>query len=164
MPETSEWYLPSSLLSKKIGIYNQNLRDLLPFLRTHTTCTEICTEGTTKSAFKEMCQFIEPTIINVRSSGSKDATSAKNSVMSGLVEQGFMQLEVNDLIQLEVQRQTNVGCKIQEQLNLGQNVWSAPEHIVTILKQIIYSGNECNDKFLLMGFPDQIEHAEIFEQ
>jgi hypothetical protein len=44
-------------------------------------------------------------------------------------------------------------------LNEGKNVWSEPAHIVNILKRIIYSGIENNDKFLLIGFPDQIEHA-----
>jgi adenylate kinase family enzyme len=34
----------------------------------------------------------------VRSSGSKEATAAKNNIMQGLVEQGFIALEVNDLI------------------------------------------------------------------
>lgn len=119
VPETSEKYLPSSLLSKKIGIYNQNLVELLPYLRTNTVCSEINTEGSIKTAFKEMCSFVEPTIINVRSSGSKDATATKNSVIAGLLEQGFMQLEVNDLIQLEVQRQTEVGRSIQDLLNAG---------------------------------------------
>lgn len=33
-----------------------------------------------------------------------------------------------------------------------------------MLKRIIYSGVDEHDKFLLIGFPDQIEHAEIFEE
>jgi len=43
-------------------------------------------------------------------------------------------------------------------------VWSAPEHIVDILKKIIYSGIDGHDQFLLVGFPDQIEHAAVFEK
>jgi hypothetical protein len=54
------------------------------------------------SSFKEICSSVEPTIISVRSSGSKEATYAKNSIMQGLEEQGFIALEVNDIIQLEV--------------------------------------------------------------
>lgn len=48
-------------------------------------------------------------------------------------------------------------------MNDGKNVWSEPQHIVAILKRIIYSGLDCQDKFLLVGFPDQIEHAQMFE-
>jgi hypothetical protein len=43
---------------------------------------------------------------------------------------------------------------VQNLLNDGQNVWSAPEHIVDILKKIIYSGIDGHDQFLLVGFPD----------
>lgn len=71
---------------------------------------------------------------------------------------------MNDLIQLEVQRQTSVGRVIQDLLNNGKNVWSEPQHIVEILKNIIYSGIDGQDQFLLIGFPDQIEHATLFEK
>lgn len=162
--QTSPSYLPSSLLSKRIGEYNENLKELLPYLRENTELSEISTETPLKTSMKEMCSYIEPTVISVRSSGSKEATQAKNSVMSGLQEQGFIALEVNDLIQLEVQRQTEIGRVIQELLNSGKNVWSEPAQIVAILKKIIYSGVDHHDKFLLIGFPDQIEHAEIFEK
>lgn len=111
-----------------------------------------------------MCAYIEPTVISVRTSGSKEATHAKNSIMSGLVGNGFMGLDVNDLIQLEVQRQTEIGKTIQNLLTKGRNVWSEPLEIVKILKKIIYSGVEGNDKFLLIGFPDQIDHSQIFER
>lgn len=62
-----------------------------------------------------------------------------------------------------MQRQTETGLAIQDLLNEGKNVWSEPKLIVNILKKIIYSGNESTEKFLLIGFPDQIEHAQIFE-
>ncbi len=75
-----------------------------------------------------------------------------------------MGLDVNDLIQLEVQRQTEIGKTIQDLLTKGRNVWSEPMEIVKILKKIIYSGVEGNDKFLLIGFPDQIDHSQIFEK
>lgn len=106
-----------------------------------------------------MCAFVEPTVVSVRSSGSKEGTTAKNEVLAGLVQQGYTSLEVNDLIQLEVSRKTEVGLCIQDLLNDGKNVWSEPKHIVDILKKIIYSGLDNQDKFLLVGFPDQIEHA-----
>lgn len=137
--------------------------ELLPFLRTFTNCSEISTESSEKVSFKNMCSQVEPIIVSVRSSGSQKASNAKNDVVAGLQKEKYIALEVNDLIQLEVQRKTEVGNAIQELLNDGKNVWSEPAHIVTILKRIIYSGIDGMDKFLLIGFPDQIEHAEIFE-
>jgi len=163
VPQDSANYLPSSLLSKKIGDYNKNMVELLPFLREQTNCNEICTEEAFNVSFKQMCGFVEPTVVSVRTSGSKEATAAKNNVLAGLVQQGYVSLEVNDLIQLEVQRQTEIGSAIQELLNDGKNVWADPSLIVAILKKIIYSGQDFQDKFLLVGFPDQIEHAELFE-
>lgn len=35
--------------------------------------------------------------------------------------------------------------------------------VVEILKRIIYSGNGC-DKFLLVGFPEEIHQADSFEK
>lgn len=140
VPQKSESYLPSSLLSKKIGVYNKNMEELLPFLQCETNCNEISTVEAFNVSFKNMCACVEPTIVSVRSSGSKEATTVKNNVLNGLVQQGYVSLEVNDLIQLEVKRQTTVGLAIQELLNDRSNVWSEPSHIVTILKKIIYSG------------------------
>lgn len=102
IPVTASNYLPSSLLSKKIGQYNENMKELLPYLKANTETVEVSTECSFQTSFKQICASFEPTIISVRSSGSKDATAAKNNIMAGLVEQGFISLEVNDLIQLEV--------------------------------------------------------------
>jgi adenylate kinase family enzyme len=152
--ETSDRYLPSSLLSKRIGQYNENLQTLLPYLKENTVLSEISTERPFKSSLKEICNLIEPTVISVRSSGSKEATAAKNAIMLGLNQQHYIPLEVNDLIQLEVQRQTDIGRIIQDLLNAGKNIWSEPSLIVSSLKKIIYSGVDTHDKFLLVGFPD----------
>ena len=152
--ETSDRYLPSSLLSKRIGQYNENLQTLLPYLKENTVLSEISTEKPFKSSLKEICNLIEPTVISVRSSGSKEATAAKNAIMLGLNQQHYIPLEVNDLIQLEVQRQTDIGKIIQDLLNAGKNIWSEPSLIVSSLKKIIYSGVDTHDKFLLVGFPD----------
>ena len=154
MSETSDRYLPSSLLSKRIGQYNENLQTLLPYLKENTVLSEISTERPFKSSLKEICNLIEPTVISVRSSGSKEATAAKNAIMLGLNQQHYIPLEVNDLIQLEVQRQTDIGKIIQDLLNAGKNIWSEPSLIVSSLKKIIYSGVDTHDKFLLVGFPD----------
>ena len=36
IPQTSAKYLPSSILSKRIGKYNENLKELLPYLKANT--------------------------------------------------------------------------------------------------------------------------------
>jgi len=94
--------MPSALLSKSIAEYNANLSDLIQYLRSDTVLTEVNTEHPFKTSFKEICQVVEPTIINVRSSGSEDATVAQNNIMDGLVQQGFITLNVRELINLEV--------------------------------------------------------------
>lgn len=166
--QNSSAYLPSSLLSKRIGEYNKNMTDLLPFLRDYCSCTEIVTEDTFHNSFKQMCQAKEPTIVAVRSSGSKNASDVKSEVMRGLCDSdaGYFPLEVNDLIQLSVSRHTEMGKKIQALLDDGSNVWAEPKIVIEILKKVIYSGNSFQDRerFLLIGFPDQIEQAQAFEE
>jgi len=86
VPETSPRYLPSALLSKRIGKYNENLQELLPFLKDSTELSQISTEVPFQTSFKQMCSLNEPTIISVRSSGSKDASQTKHNVMTSLVD------------------------------------------------------------------------------
>lgn len=85
VPQDDARYLPSSLLSKKIGEYNKNMAELSTFLKQETNCSEISTEDQDFTvSFKKVCSFIEPTIVSARSSGSKEATTAKNNVLAGL--------------------------------------------------------------------------------
>ena len=44
LPESHHSYLPSALLSKSIAKYNENLKDLIKFLRSETVLSEINTE------------------------------------------------------------------------------------------------------------------------
>ena len=62
--------MPSALLSKSIAKYNENLQDLIEFLRSDTVLTEINTEHPLKTSIKEVLSVVEPTIITVRNSGS----------------------------------------------------------------------------------------------
>jgi hypothetical protein len=62
--------MPSALLSKSIAKYNENLKDLIEFLRSDTVLTEINTEHPLKTSIKEVLSVVEPTIITVRNSGS----------------------------------------------------------------------------------------------
>ena len=48
-------------------------------------------------------------------------------------------------------------------IDSGKNFWADHALIVKLLRRIIYSGVEGREKFLLNGFPDQIEQAVEFE-
>ena len=48
-------------------------------------------------------------------------------------------------------------------IDSGKNFWADHVLIVKLLRRIIYSGVEGREKFLLNGFPDQIEQAIEFE-
>lgn len=66
--------MPSALLSKSIAKYNENLKDLIEFLRSDTVLTEINTEQPLKTSIKEVLSVVEPTIITVRNSGSQEGS------------------------------------------------------------------------------------------
>jgi len=48
-------------------------------------------------------------------------------------------------------------------IDSGKNYWVDHVLIVKLLRRIIYSGVDGREKFLLNGFPDQIEQAVEFE-
>lgn len=75
-------YLPSSVLSQQVRLYNERLVELLPFLREQTNIREINTELPIETSFKEMCLAVEPTILAVRSSGSEIANNEKANIMT----------------------------------------------------------------------------------
>ena len=160
-------YLPSSVLSQKIRDFNERNIELLPFLREETHLRVVNTEQSLASSFKEMCSHVEPTIITVRSSGSDLANDEKSNIMNILADKNqvhkFIELNVGDLIQSEVSRKTEFGVVIQQIIDSGKNFWTENSLIVKLLRRIIYSGVEGRDKFLLNGFPDQIEQAVEFE-
>ena len=85
MPESHPNYLPSALLSKSIAKYNENLKDLIRFLRSDTILSEINTERPFQTSFKEVCAVVEPLVINIRNSGSAEAEAAHQSITEGLI-------------------------------------------------------------------------------
>ena len=98
--------------------------------------------------------MVEPTIIDVRSSGSADATAIEASITDGLEKQGFIALNVQYLVDMEITRQTDIGRKIKAALDKGKEIDHQSTLVVDILKRIIYSGIDSHNKFLLIGFPD----------
>jgi hypothetical protein len=77
--------LPSALLSKSIAKYNENLKDLIKFLRSDTVLSEINTERPFQTSLKEVCAEVEPIVINIRTSGSAEAEAAHQRITEGLV-------------------------------------------------------------------------------
>jgi hypothetical protein len=60
-------------------------------------------------------------VINIRNSGSADAEAAHQCITEGLLNKGFITLNVKELIGLEVERQTVSGNKIKEGMQLGKD-------------------------------------------
>lgn len=67
-------------------------------------------------------------------------------------------------MRLEVDRGTVLGSKIKEAIDKGQSLSQHPELIVNVLKHVIYSGIDGHNKFLLVGFPQSIQEASVFEK
>jgi len=155
--------MPSALLGKSIAKYNECLFDLKKFLHAETKVCEVNTEQIFKQSFSEVKKMVEPTVINVRSSGSENSAAACEKITAGLVEQGFSILDVKSLVEQEVERQTESGRKIALNMNHGHDCLHDANLVVEVLRHIIYSGNG-KDKFLLVGFPEQIHQANIFEK
>lgn len=66
-------YLPSSILSKKIKRFHDSAVKLIPYLKgLPSGLFEIDTEQNFTNAFKDLCKFIEPVVIHVRSGGSSN--------------------------------------------------------------------------------------------
>ena len=157
--QSSPDYMPSALLSKSIADYNANLKEMLDYLRKETVLSEVNTEQNLDQSFKEVCAVVEPSVINIRSSGSEAAVGAADAVTNGLVDNGFIALKVRELVELECERGTDVGCKIKA----AGDAFADAGLVVEVLKRIMYSGIDGHNKFLLCGFPETIEQADAFE-
>lgn len=97
----------------------------------------------------------------MRQGGNADSKEKRTQIVDALKkEKGFVELEVSKLIKEETERNTDVGREISEQIAAGKEKFSDWEHlIVKMLKRIIFSGLESNDKFILTDFPDSIKQV-----
>lgn len=107
-------YIPSSILSKKIKLFNDHAKTLLPFLRENTKLIEIDTGSQSQEkSKKEIFDAVEPTILivrNVTESGNEsDDDIRKNIIWSLTSNWGYSEINVNELISLENERRTNLG-------------------------------------------------------
>lgn len=76
MPENHPHYMPSALLSKSIAKYNECLVDLKKFLLAETNVCEVDTQQIFKQSFSKVKSVVEPTVINIRTSGTEQSIAA----------------------------------------------------------------------------------------
>jgi adenylate kinase family enzyme len=109
----SPYYMPSSILSKKIRNFNEHAEKLLPLLKSAPTkFLELDTSAQTFShSFNQLCKAVEPTILNLISyaEGTNQHDDTFKAMLETLNTQGYKRVQVNDLIRLENQRQTDFG-------------------------------------------------------
>ena len=151
--------MSSAILSKRIKQFHEQSPTLIPYLQENTQFHEIDCDKDLNFVIKQVNDIVEPTIIHIRSSSSNEL---KNQMIDRLVKQhGFVNLEVNSLIRLETDRRTAVGTEFLNIVSAGKII--PADLIVKMLRKIIYSGQN-QDKFILNGFPDIIEHVNEFEK
>ena len=158
-------YQASAILSKRIRLYNENAKRLMPYLQSATKLRVVNTEQNFDYALQQLCSYVEPTILLVRPGGSPDAFEKRIQIVDALKnEKGFIELSVFALIKEETERHTEVGRQINEQISAGKDAHRDLDHlIVKMLKRIIFSGLESRNKFILTDFPDTIKQAQQFE-
>jgi len=153
-------YLPSTLLSKKIKMFNERCVSLLPYLRKACSLHEICTEKTFETACQQICKVVEPTIIHCRNGLSEASKEQQKAIEEELVNsQGFKLLDVEVLRESEEKRCTELGKCLKMHKHPSD---PKPSHVVEMLKRCIFNGG-CDDKFLLVNFPLSPEQASFFE-
>jgi hypothetical protein len=153
-------YLPSTLLSKKIKMFNERCVSLLPYLRKACSLHEICTEKTFETACQQICKVVEPTIIHCRNGLSEASKEQQKAIEEELVNsQGFKLLDVEVLRESEEKRCTELGKCLKMHKHPSD---PKPSHVVEMLKRCIFNGG-CDDKFLLVNFPLSPEQANFFE-
>lgn len=138
----------------------------MPFLQANTNLRIVNTEQNQNQALKQLCGFVEPTILLVRPGGNADSYEKRNEIIAELKSsKDFKELNVFNLIKEEQERHTEVGREISEQISAGKDYTRDLDHlIVKMLKKIIYSGIEGRDKFILSEFPENIKQVQEFER
>lgn len=117
----------------------------------------IDTEQTFESSFKEICSFVRPTIIHVRSGATPESKLCRQTICENLEAQGFFRLDVEELKVSEKTRGTEIGRGLRA-AKRGRH-----DLVVQMIQKIIYNGQDACDKYLLVGFPDGPDQAAYFE-
>ena len=105
---------------------------------------------------KQIRSFVEPTIVQVRCTGTKTSEEVKKQIMSSLItEHDFIELNVAELVREETQRRTKLGKRMLPAQSNGGSL--SAEMYVHLLQPVIFSGHENRCKFLINGFPETTE-------
>jgi hypothetical protein len=75
--ESHPCYLPSPILSKQIGDYNNRAKKLSPFLIKSCSAHVIDSSVALNQSIKQVRSFVAPTIVHIRSSGSENSIDIK---------------------------------------------------------------------------------------
>lgn len=164
-------YLPSSILSKKIRLFNEHAAKLLPFFKNQLAAgsfVEVDTGSQTfEKSFKELAATVEPTVLHIRSfadepgNGEASDEMFKNIMYSLTETHGYAELNVNELISLENERRTALGKEFLELTAQGKIV--PADVIIRLLRKVVYSGDGRSKFILSGGFPFTVQHAVEFE-
>jgi len=98
---------------------------------------EINTEEPLDAVFNTVSKLIEPTVIHFRVGSNNDL---RDEMIHQLVQRGYMNLEVNELIRNETERRTALGQDLLTIISAGKIIPS--NLIVRMLRKIIYSGQK----------------------
>jgi len=109
---------------------------------------------------EEVARYIEPTIINIRP--GKNTDGLQEEITTKLAaEHGFVNLDVTELTNAEMERNTCIGQEFIKIVKADKNIPACM--IVRMLNRIIYSGQVSLTKFILTNFPEQIDQVKEFE-
>ena len=152
-------YVASSILSKMIKEYHDKAVELLPFLQQNTNFAEIQNDQAFEKTMEQVYRHVEPTVINVRKGDKQDELCAE--IVANLQQEGFLNLDVENLRECEMKRKTNIGIEMIQHLHRDKNIPASM--VVRMLNKIVYNGQESINKFILSNFPEQIDQVKEFE-
>jgi len=95
----------------------------------------------------------------VRSGDKQEELCA--DIVKNLKEEGFLNLDVDNLRECEMKRKTNIGLEMIQHLHRDKNIPASM--VVRMLNKIVYNGQESINKFILSNFPQQIDQVKEFE-
>ena len=105
-------YQASSILSKKIRMYNENAKKLIPYLQATTNLKTINTEQKFEQAFKQLSECVEPTVLLVRPGGNPDSVMKRKEIIDELKStKDFKELNVYELVTHVCLRNTDIGLR-----------------------------------------------------
>lgn len=106
-------YQASSILSKRIRLYNENAKKLIPYLQKCSNLKCVNTEQNFEQAFQQLSNCVEPTVLLVRPGGNADSVDKRQQIIDELKNsKDFKELNVHSLITQECERNTEVGRQI----------------------------------------------------